>query len=202
MRWIDAARLLASLPFLASMCFTPGPNNILLAGSGVNFGWRATVPHMLGVIVGTPLMLLSVGLGLAGAFRQLPQLHQVLKYLCIIYLAYLAWRIATAAAPGTAARSAKPLTFSQAVMFQWVNGKAWVTALSAVATYTVVSRSLLVQVVVLASLSMVVTIGSVGSWTLCGAYLRRYLQEPRHLRGFNFSMAALLIASILPLLTD
>jgi threonine/homoserine/homoserine lactone efflux protein len=192
------ALIITSLPFLASMGFTPGPNNILVASSGVNFGFRATIPHILGVTVGYPLMLLLVGLGLAKIFTDVPQVHTVLKYVCIVYLLYLAWKIAVAPVATETRRTAKPMTFVQAVAFQWVNGKGWVVALSAVTTYTVVNATLTMQVVALAALALFVTLGSVTTWTLFGAFLRRYLHTDRRRRVFNYSMAGLLVASILP----
>jgi len=191
--------IVTSLPFLASMGFTPGPNNILVASSGVNFGFRATVPHILGVTIGYPLMLLLVGVGLSRIFTQVPSVHTVLKYACIAYLLYLAWRIASAPVLSTETRrSAKPLTFLQAAAFQWVNGKGWVVALSAVTTYTVVNATLTMQVLALAALALLITLASVCCWTLFGSVLRQYLHTQRRRRWFNYSMAALLVASIVP----
>lgn len=191
--------ILTSIPFLASMGFTPGPNNILVASSGVNFGFRATLPHILGVTFGYPVMLLLVGVGLAKLFVAIPQVHVILKYVCIVYLLFLSWKIATAAAPSDETRkAAKPLTFWQAAAFQWVNGKGWVVALSAVTTYTVVASSLMLQVMALSAIAMVVTIGAVSTWTAFGAVLRQYLHTERRRRWFNYSMAALLVLSIIP----
>jgi threonine/homoserine/homoserine lactone efflux protein len=191
--------IVTSLPFLASMGFTPGPNNILVASSGVNFGFRATVPHILGVTVGYPLMLLLVGVGLAKIFTEVPRVHAVLKYVCIAYLLYLAWRIASAPVLNAEMRrSARPLTFLQAAAFQWVNGKGWVVALSAVSTYTVVNATLTMQVLALAALALLITLASVCCWTLFGSVLRQYLHTERRRRWFNYSMAALLVASIVP----
>lgn len=179
------------------MGFTPGPNNILVASSGVNFGFRATVPHILGITFGYPFMLLLVGAGLANLFVAIPAVHIVLKYVCAGYLLYLAWKVATAAAPSAdVGQAAKPLTFLQAAAFQWVNGKGWVVALSAVTTYTVVESSLMLQIVALSGIAMVVTIGAVCTWTAFGALLRQYLRTERHRRWFNYSMAALLVMSI------
>jgi threonine/homoserine/homoserine lactone efflux protein len=192
------ALIITSLPFLASMGFTPGPNNILVATSGVNFGFRATLPHILGVTVGYPVMLLIVGLGLARVFIALPQTHVVLKYICIVYLLYLAWRIATASAATGLRKIAKPLTFMQAAAFQWVNGKGWVVALSAMTTYTVVNSTLLLQIVALSAIALLITFASVSTWTLFGAMLRQYLHTERRRRGFNYAMAALLVASVIP----
>jgi threonine/homoserine/homoserine lactone efflux protein len=199
MQPFPTALILTSIPFLASMGFTPGPNNILVAGSGVNFGFKATIPHILGITVGYPLMLLLVGLGLVKIFVTLPEIHLVLKYVCIVYLLYLAWKIANAAAISEGGKAAaKPMTFLQAVAFQWVNGKGWVVALSAVTTYTVVESSLLTQVLALAGIALVVTVGAVTTWTLFGAMLRRYLHTDRRRRWFNYAMAGLLVASIVP----
>jgi threonine/homoserine/homoserine lactone efflux protein len=144
-------------------------------------------------------MLLLVGLGLARIFTDLPQVHTVLKYVCIVYLLYLAWRIAVApVADSETRRTAKPMTFLQAAAFQWVNGKGWVVALSAVTTYTLVNTTLTLQVLALALLALFVTLGSVTTWTMFGAFLRRYLHTDRRRRIFNYSMAALLVASIVP----
>jgi threonine/homoserine/homoserine lactone efflux protein len=193
------ALILTSVPFLAAMGFTPGPNNILVAGSGVNFGFRATVPHILGVTFGYPMMLLLVGVGLAKVFIAVPQVHMILKYICIGYLLFLAWKVAFAAAPsGENRRASKPLSFMQAVAFQWVNGKGWVVALSAVTTYTVVESSLMLQVIALALIAVLVTVAATSCWTLFGAMLRRYLHTERRRKWFNYSMAGLLVLSIIP----
>jgi threonine/homoserine/homoserine lactone efflux protein len=190
--------ILASFPFLAAMAFTPGPNNILVASSGVNFGFRATIPHILGITFGFPLMMLMVGLGLARIFIAIPTVHLAFKYLSIVYLVYLAWRIAIASEMKSTGGSPKPLTFMQAVAFQWVNVKAWITAISAVTTYTVVDSSLPLQICAIATLCIGVSLGSASCWTLFGHFLRAYLHTDSHRRWFNYSMAALLLVSIIP----
>jgi threonine/homoserine/homoserine lactone efflux protein len=194
--------VLASFPFLTSMGFTPGPNNILVASSGVNFGFRATVPHILGITFGFPVMLLIVGLGLAKVFLAVPMVHLVFKYVSIAYLVYLAWRIATAAAVGAAQGTARPLTFVQAAAFQWVNGKAWIIAVSAVTTYTVVNSTLLLQISAIAAMDIGITLVSVSCWTLFGHFLRDYLNTDARRRRFNYTMAALLLISIMPVLWE
>jgi threonine/homoserine/homoserine lactone efflux protein len=194
--------VLTSMPFLASMGFTPGPNNIMVASSGVNFGFRATIPHILGITVGFPLMLLVVGLGLARIFIAIPWVHAVLKYVSIVYLVYLSWRIATAAEPRGRRKTARPITFMQAIAFQWVNVKAWIVALSAVTTYTVVNPTLPWQVGAIAVLDVVITLGCVSCWTLFGHFLRTYLHTESRRRWFNRAMATLLLGSILPVLWE
>jgi threonine/homoserine/homoserine lactone efflux protein len=194
MQSFPLALILTSIPFMTSMGITPGPNNILVAGSGVNFGFRATIPHILGITIGYPLMLFIVGIGLAKIFIAVPLIHAVLKYISIVYLLYLAYRITRA--------SAKPLTFLQAAAFQWVNGKAWVIALGAVTTYTVVDQTLPLQIVALTAISVFITLGTVSCWTFFGAFMRQYLQTEKRRRWFNYTMAALLVLSILPVLWE
>ena len=202
MQSFPLALIVTSFPFLISMGFTPGPNNILVASSGVNFGFRATIPHMLGITLGFPLMLLIVGLGLARIFIALQALHALLKYLCIAYMLYLAWRIAAASAIDEARRTLKPLTFIQGAAVQWVNGKGWVVALSVATTYTVVDQTLPLQIATLAAVCLFITMASVCCWTLFGALLRNCLQSDARRRWFNYSMAALLLASIIPVVWE
>ena len=180
------------------MGFTPGPNNILVASSGVNFGFRATIPHILGVTFGFPAMLLVVGLGLAKIFLAVPWVHVAFKYISIAYLLYLAWRIAVTSTMASTDGTAKPLTFLQAAAFQWVNVKAWITAISAITTYTVVDASLPWQIVAIAVLDILITFASVACWTLFGHFLRDYLHTDARRRGFNLAMAMLLLMSMVP----
>jgi len=196
------ALILTSIPFMASMGITPGPNNILVASSGVNFGFRATIPHILGITVGYPLMLFIVGIGLAKIFIAVPLIHTILKYISIAYLLYLAYRITLASAMGEARSQPRPMTFLQAAAFQWVNGKAWVIALGAVTTYTMVNQTLPLQIIALTAISFVITLGSVSCWTFFGAFMRRYLHTVRRRRHFNYTMAALLVLSILLVLWE
>jgi threonine/homoserine/homoserine lactone efflux protein len=202
MQSFPLALILASVPFMISMGITPGPNNILVASSGVNFGFRATLPHVLGITFGYPLMLLIVGIGLAKIFIALPLFHLILKYVSIAYLLYLAVHIALATAIGEARRTAKPMTFLQAVAFQWVNGKAWVIALGAVTTYTVIDNTLPLQIAALTVIAVIVTLICVLCWTFFGAFLRQYLHTERRRRWFNYSMAVLLVLSIVPVLFE
>jgi threonine/homoserine/homoserine lactone efflux protein len=202
MQSFPMALILTSIPFMTSMGITPGPNNILVAGSGVNFGFRATIPHILGITIGYPLMLFIVGIGLAKIFIAVPLIHSILKAISIAYLLYLAYRITMVSSMGEARRVQKPLTFLQAAAFQWVNGKAWVIALGAVTTYTIVDQTLPLQIVALTAISVIITLLSVSCWTFFGAFLRLYLQTEKRRRWFNYSMAALLVLSILPVLWE
>ncbi len=115
---------------------TPGPNNTMLLASGVNFGIKASLPHMLGITIGFSILVLSCGLGIGALFELWPALHDVLKYAGALYMAWLAWKIARSGAPQSAGAKPKPFTFLQAAAFQWINPKAWIMAIGAIAAYT------------------------------------------------------------------
>jgi threonine/homoserine/homoserine lactone efflux protein len=189
---------LAAFAFVSSI--TPGPNNLMLMASGVNFGFVRTIPHMLGVGIGFTVMILLVGAGLVQVFEAFPVAHTGLKVVSVAYLLYLAWKIATAAPPDSAKAktSAKPMTFIQAALFQWVNPKAWTMALTAVTAYTIPSDPVL-GLLLVAGVFGAINLPCVSSWTLLGAQLRRFLSNPRNLRIFNVTMAVLLVASLWPI---
>lgn len=190
--------LLALLAFAFVTSVTPGPNNMLLLASGVNHGFRLTIPHMLGISLGHALMVFLVGLGLAGVFQAVPMLHSALKVLSVAYMLWLAWKIANSAAPEGKAAKGRPFTFLQAAAFQWVNPKAWAMALGAVTVYAP-DRALLTMVVV-AVVFCTVNLPSVSLWCAAGQGLRRWLDHPARLRAFNWTMAALLVLSLVPML--
>lgn len=192
---------LAAFAFVSSI--TPGPNNLMLMASGANFGLRRTVPHMFGVGLGFTFMIVVVGAGVVGLFRAAPASFLALKIFSALYLTYLAWKIATAAAPGAkaAAPAGRPLTFLQAAAFQWVNPKAWAMALTAVSAYTVQSQPL-VSLLMVALVFGAINLPSVSAWTMLGTQIRRFLTDPVRLRAFNWTCAGLLMATLWPILSS
>ena len=187
----------ALFAFVSSI--TPGPNNTMLLASGVNFGFRRTIPHALGISFGFMFLVLAVGLGLGGVFKAVPMAYTVLRYLGAAYLLYLAWKIATSSAMSDDIDGKrKPMTFLAAAVFQWVNPKAWVMALGAITTYTP-AEGYFTNVLVIAVVFAVVNLPSVCVWAGCGTGLRNVLREPRWLKLFNRSMAGLLVLSLYPM---
>lgn len=183
--------------FVAVTTFTPGPNNVMVTASGANFGYRRSIPHLLGITFGFPVMVVAIGLGLAGVFQTFPWLHVALKYVGAVYLLWLAWRIAHG---GRAVASAgvRPLSFLQAAAFQWVNSKAWMMATGALAAFTTPGGDLMLEVFVIALLFGLVCYPSVSIWTVFGLAIGRWLSSDRGLRAFNWLMAALLVLSLVP----
>ncbi len=187
---------LALFAFVSSI--TPGPNNVMLLASGVNFGFRRTVPHMLGIGIGHAFMVVVVGLGLAGVFAAWPPARLVLQIVSAAYLLWLAWKIAHAVSPDASTKSGRPMTFLQAAAFQWVNPKAWTMALGAIALYA--PGQDLAAVLIVAGVFAAVNLPSVSVWAGMGVMLSRALRDPVWLRRFNRTMAVLLVASLWPVL--
>ncbi|AIS14186.1 Transporter, LysE family [Pseudomonas chlororaphis subsp. aurantiaca] len=195
---IDLLLAFALFAFVTSV--TPGPNNTMLLASGVNFGFRRTVPHILGISSGFLVLVLAVGLGLGAVFEAYPVLYKVLRYVGAAYLLYLAWNIARSGPVSQEVDGqGRPLGFWGAAAFQWVNPKAWVMALGAISTYTPL-QGYFFNVVVIASLFALINAPSVGVWAGFGSVLRNVLRDPRWLRLFNYGMALLLVISLFPLL--
>ena len=195
--------LFASLNLFAFVAsITPGPNNAMLLASGLNFGVRRTVPHMLGISVGFSIMIAAVGFGLGAVLQAAPRLHLALKLASVAYLLWLAWKIARAAPPdGAKGAAGKPFTFLQAAAFQWVNPKAWALALTAIAAYAP-SDNFAFNVAVVALVFGVVNAPSVAVWAVFGGALRRFLGDARMLARINLAMALALVVSTLPLVAD
>jgi len=186
--------------FAFSAGITPGPNNIMLMTSGVNFGIKRSIPHLMGISLGFPTMILAVGLGLSAIFQAYPFIHIVIKLIGISYLLYLSWLIANSSNKMEGKQVSKPFTFLQAAAFQWVNPKGWIMAVGAIATFTSVQQELNSQVMTIASVFLCVAFPCAIVWLGFGVALKRLLKNERQQRIFNITMALLLVASIIPMM--
>lgn len=194
----DVFAALVVFAFVTSI--TPGPNNLMLMASGVNFGFRRTIPHMLGIGAGFLSLLLGVGFGLGALLTAWPALHFGLKVAGGAYLLYLAWRIAMSRSLSeTNGKSARPMSFLAAAAFQWVNPKAWVMAITAMALYTSPTAPFL-SVIVVAVAFALVNLPSVSTWAGFGVALRGFLADPVRLKWFNIGMGVALAASLWPMM--
>ena len=195
-------QLLGALGLFAfASSITPGPNNAMLMASGANYGFVRTLPHLAGVVLGFVVLLLAVGFGLGGLFAAVPLAHGVLKAVGAVYLAWLAWKIATAKGMGEAGVVSRPFSFLQAAGFQWVNPKAWTMAVGVAAAYVPREGGGL-DMLIAGLLVFAISIPCAAAWAGSGVALRRVLERPRALRLFNWTMAALLLASLIPILAE
>lgn len=189
---------LALVGFAFASSITPGPNNLMLMASGANFGLKRTVPHMLGISLGHSFMVTMVGLGLGQLFDVYPQARLALQIVSSAYLLYLAWKIANAAPPREGEAQGKPFTFLQAAAFQWVNPKAWYMAIYAITNYTPDGMSVLTGSLIVAVVFAGTNLPSITVWATIGTQVKRLLSRPRLLRAFNWTMAGLLVLTLVP----
>ncbi|KJY82883.1 amino acid transporter LysE [Vibrio galatheae] len=190
--------LLSVALFAISSSVTPGPNNIMVMTSGVNFGVRRTLPLLLGICIGFTIMLLLVGLGFGQIFSLFPQLDLLIKSLGTLYLLYLAWQIARSGEVSFGGEKAKPFGFVKGALFQWINAKAWVVAIGAISAFTTIGDAYTSQNLTIAMTFFVVSFPCVGIWLMFGSLLRQYLANATYLRVFNLTMSTLLVISVLP----
>ncbi len=185
--------------FALASTMTPGPNNIMLLSSGLTFGYKRTIPHALGINFGFPVMVICVGLGVGKLFEVFPFVYTVLKVVGISYLFWMAWHIAnTKGSPATQNKNDKPFTFFQAALFQWVNPKAWVVAITSTAAFITDHQIAFIQVMTIACIFFFCGILSTNSWSLGGVMLKKFIQNERFVKIFNITMAILIVGSILP----
>ncbi|TKC79205.1 LysE family translocator [Trinickia terrae] len=193
--------LLSALPagilFALVTTITPGPNNTMLLASGVNFGYRRTLPHMCGISTGVAVLMLAVGFGLGEAFRLFPVLYTVLEAASVAYLLYLAWKIGTSDQVQLRRGEPRPMTFFQAVAFQWINPKAWMMVLTA-ATTVRLSDNFGFNAVLMSTVFVVIGFPCISLWAAGGQALRGFLSNRQRLRIFNVTMALLLVLSLYP----
>lgn len=195
-----AAWYASAAGFALAMSATPGPNNALVAATAANFGIRCSLPMMLGVSVGFPAMLVLLALGAAEVLHGAPQLLEALRWAGAAWMLWLAWGIATAVPPAPGTAPGKPMGLLRAALFQWVNPKAWIIAAGGIAAYTGGADGVLAEALVLAAMFAVAAFGSLLGWAALGAGTARLLRSPEALRWFNRVMAALLVASLIPVL--
>ena len=192
-------QILPLMGFIIVMTVTPGPNNFMLLASGANFGFRRSIPHILGITLGCQVLLVAVALGLGSLLLAWPQALDVLRVLCVLILFYLAWLLVR---PGSSSsdpeKRPRPLTLLEAALFQWVNPKAWMMIIAVVTTYTQ-AGNMTTSLLIIAALFAVLGIPMISAWNLFGVSLQRWLSDPLRARAFNWLMAVLLLASLYPI---
>jgi len=199
---VSQSLLIAFVMFATVMFFTPGPNNIMLLSSALTYGFRRTLPHLAGIVIGFAFMVGAVGLGLGTIFITYPVLQTILKYAGAAYLIYLAVHIAMSGPVTPGQDNARgPMTFWGAAVFQWVNAKGWVMVIGTITAYAGIAGfpwNIVIQVVI----SLLIGAASCVAWALFGSALRPWLTSPRAVRAFNIVMAILLLASLYPVFMD
>jgi threonine/homoserine/homoserine lactone efflux protein len=188
--------LIPLILFALAMCITPGPNNIMLTASGANFGFKRSIPHILGITGGLATLMILTATGLGILFHQFPQFQIALKIVGSLYLLYLAWKIATIPELGGDNKKGRPLTFFQAALFQFLNPKALVMAFSAMTTFTITGQEYSSSAIRVVLVFLVVCIPSISVWAGFGVAVGKLLCSPRRFKIFNYSMGSLTAMSV------
>ena len=194
---MDSSTLISFATFAVVAAFTPGPNNLMLAASGANYGFRRTLPHIFGILVGFCSLVVAAGLGLATLFTIMPWLYDVLKVISVLFLLYLAWKIGSAGCATTKHKD-RPLSFVQAASFQLINPKSITVIISSVTAFTSTAENVGAEVTILLVVFATVTICATCTWAVFGTAIAHLLTSQTRLRQFNIIMSLLLVASLLP----
>ena len=182
--------------FGIATAFTPGPNNILSSYSGFNFGFKKTIPLMLGVILGWTTMLTVMASGLIIIFQKYIFLQSIIKILGTIFLIYLAYKIAFSSTNGSE-NIKKPVLFFDTFLFQFINPKGVMVAMIAVSTFIDVQNNYLRDATIVIITYFFMAVFSVSSWCLLGKYLRKFATSKNFIKKFNYTMSFLLIVCVI-----
>lgn len=198
------AMLISIGTFALTAATSPGPNNIMLLSSGLTFGYKKTIPHISGIVVGFPLMVLLIGLGFGIVFEKFPILLSILKIVGILYLFWMAFKIASnsSAYDVNENENSKPFTFLQAATFQWINPKAWIMAITAISIFVTANSNSIFQVIVISSIFFLTAIISSNTWAFGGVMLKKFIKNQAMVKKLNILMSLLLIASIIPIIFE
>lgn len=192
---MTTALILAFFTAAIPAFFTPGPNNLMLMASTARFGLGRTVPHMLGICLGFPVMVFAVGLGLGEIFTQYPWLKDVLKYVAAATFLWMAWTM-LGLKVGDATTDERPMRFIEAALFQWVNPKAWALAVSFVAVLVPPGDGRFAALALVTVGSLVVSPFSAGLWMVFGQQLNRLLIRTGSERFLGIIMAGLMLVAV------
>ena len=185
---------LAAFAFASSV--TPGPNNIMLTTSGINFGFVRTIPHIAGISLGFLVMFFCVAMGLHQVFLLMPWLQDVLRMIGVLYMLYLAWKIARSGRAESKSAPLKPMTLLQAAMFQFVNAKAVMMAVGSVAVFSAQGEDFVASAIAIGLVFSLINIPSVSIWAAFGAGIGKMLDTEQKLRMFNYVLSLLTAASV------
>jgi len=177
------------------MSITPGPNNVMLTTSGANFGFRRTIPHLLGISTGVAVQLIAVCAGLGAVFTRWPALQTVLSWAGAAYLIFMGWKLLRSSGIATSAAAGEPITFFQAALFQFLNPKAWVMTLTAAALFFPAEWGIVRGSAYVIFMMVVINLPSIAVWALFGSSMRRLLEQRSRRTVFNSAMALALVGT-------
>jgi len=192
--------LLAISLFAFVMSVTPGPNNVMLLASGAQFGYKKTLPHIFGIIIGVACLLFSVLLGLGVMFERYPALYDLLKVVGSVYLFWLAWKITSASTDPKALSDQQhktaPMSLHAALMFQFVNPKAWAMSIGSVSTFTLAGDQYMSSGLWIMLCFAITGFCAISLWAYLGVNIARCLTTTKRKKLFNYTMGMMTVATL------
>ncbi len=184
-------QLLPMMMYCFVMSITPGPNNLMLTASGANFGYRLTLPQVMGCVMGNVALTLVACNGLGQLFAAFPVAQAALRTGGALYLVWLAWKLAQSRLGD--AQALRPLTFLEGVMFQAFNPKSWIRAITLASVFMPAGANPLTAGLAISGIGAVIGFPCISMWALFGVAMRGLLTDPRKQRVFNLAMAVALV---------
>ena len=189
--------ILSIILFGIVAAYTPGPNNFVAFYSGFNFGIKKTLPHIMGVTLGFPFLLLCLALGLINVFKLYPLIQEILKYLGTLFLIYLAYKISFSRSTNQENKNKKPVKFIETFIFQFLNPKGVIASIIVVSTYIDPGKNFINYTTQIIILALLVSVTSITLWTFMGKFLRKFATNQKYINYFNYAMSLLLLLSII-----
>jgi len=189
--------ILSIILFGIVAAYTPGPNNFVAFYSGFNFGIKKTLPHIMGVTLGFPFLLLCLALGLIIVFKLYPLIQEILKYLGTLFLIYLAYKISFSGSTNQENKNKKPVKFIETFIFQFLNPKGVIASIIVVSTYIDPGKNFINYTTQIIILALLVSVTSITLWTFMGKFLRKFATNQKYINYFNYAMSLLLLLSII-----
>ena len=182
------------------MYATPGPNNSILTASGIKFGFAKTIPNIFGIPTGHSIQLTLVCFGLGGLFLKFPYLLIILKYIGAIYLFYLAWKMFGSLNPQASENKSAPLKYYEAILFQFVNPKAWVICITAVSLFYPSQENIFIGTLFMVVMSTVINIPSISIWAFGGSIIKKNLNNEKLKKFVEWFLAILLLGTAISII--
>ena len=189
---IDLPLILALGSYYFVMFITPGPNNTMLTISGIKFGFKKTLPHLFGISIGHAIQISIICFGLGAIFNEYPFIQDYLKWICLLYLFYLAWKM-IGSIKNHEAKSGRPLKFIEASMFQWVNPKAWTIALTVTTGFYPSQENYIIAFLFLSIFASLINLPCISLWALFGASIKEFINNTKIKLFIEYLFAFLLI---------
>ena len=191
---IEIKLFFALVSYYFVMFVTPGPNNAMLTASGIKFGFKRTLPHLIGIPFGHVIQIILVCFGLGSLFQKYPFIQFYLKWVCFFYLIYLGWKI-LGSFSNNEKESGRPLKLHEAALFQFINPKAWVVALTAATAFFPSNENFLVATIFVSITAPFICFPSICLWALFGSSIKSIIKNTKVKKTIEYILAMLLIVT-------